>query len=84
MNTPVKAQNLFRPTKSAAKPATRAEMTDLHAREILQAEEKQRIAKSDRLRRERLRMEATAAATVQADKPRRAAQPKIRRAVSSM
>lgn len=80
MKTSIKAQNLFRPTK----PATKADLTDKHAREILQAEENQRIAKSARLRQERLRMEAAATASAQADKPRRATQPKIRRAVSSM
>lgn len=82
MNQSVKAQNLFRPSKPS--PTTKADLTDRHAREILEAEAAQREAKTAKLREARIQAEASASEPDAPEKPRRQAKPKPKRAVSSM
>lgn len=83
MNDIINRHNLFRPGKSKAD--TKADVTDHTARAIVDAEAERREAKTARLRRARLEMEARASEETETSptKPPRARAAIPRRARSS-
>jgi hypothetical protein len=63
MNSAITKDNLFRPARSKAE--TKADVTDSTARAIIDAEIESREAKTERLRKARLKMEAEQAAATE-------------------
>ncbi|MFN4272591.1 MAG: hypothetical protein ACK4F5_07245 [Aliihoeflea sp.] len=63
MSAIITKENLFRPTRSKAE--TKAQITDNAARAIIDAEVDSREAKTERLRKARLKMEAEQAASAE-------------------
>jgi hypothetical protein len=77
MSAIITKDNLFRPARSKAE--TKADITDSAARAIIDAEAEKREAKTERLRKARLKMEAEQAAASDAapeKKPRAKAKPR--------
>lgn len=64
MSAIITKENLFRPTRSKAE--TKAQITDSAARAIIDAEVDSREAKTERLRKARLKMEAEQAEAAKA------------------